>query len=226
LFGANPLMKQIYLLPFRSGGETKYAHVISIDLARAKAHETGEFAGKSKVYFDGLPMHQWIKENPTIEFEEKQIQRGKYTNKEQHLKEGCHFPLTAEVTIYRMVNGQRCEFFHEVAFEEYYPGPSGRGQMWRQRPFGMIGKCVEMAALRSAFADSLGKMYVQEELEKAHTPETQDTAFIDLSNIAKEIEACETVDQIHAHKASHSELQNDPDYLKLLEQRAIEITNN
>lgn len=75
-------------------------------------------------------------------------------------------PKTAKVTVYKMVNGQRCAFTHIEYFEEavarVYAG--GINSMWRKRPHGQLAKCAEAGALRKAFPEELGGEPTAEEM--------------------------------------------------------------
>ena len=73
----------------------------------------------------------------------------------------------ATVTVYRMVDGQRCPFTATARWAEYYPGDGKSGFMWRKMPFGQLGKCAEALALRKAFPRQLAQLYVGEEMDQA-----------------------------------------------------------
>jgi phage recombination protein Bet len=77
---------------------------------------------------------------------------------------------TATVTVYRLTRGQRYAYSATARYAEYVPdpGPNGRGDvMWKRMPHVMLGKCAEALALRKAFPQQLGGLYVKEELEQA-----------------------------------------------------------
>ena len=90
---------------------------------------------------------------------------------------------TATVTVYRLTRGQRYAYSATARYAEYVPdpGPNGRGDvMWKRMPHVMLGKCAEALALRKAFPQQLGGLYVKEELEQAR-PDfvTEATAIAD-----------------------------------------------
>ncbi len=90
---------------------------------------------------------------------------------------------TATVTVYRLTRGTRYAYAATARFNEYVPdpGPNGRGDvMWKRMPHVMLGKCAEALALRKAFPQQLGGLYVKEELEQAR-PDfvTEATAIAD-----------------------------------------------
>jgi hypothetical protein len=76
---------------------------------------------------------------------------------------------TATVTVYRLTRGTRYAYSATARYNEYVPdpGPNGRGDvMWKRMPHVMLGKCAEALALRKAFPQQLGGLYVKEELEQ------------------------------------------------------------
>jgi phage recombination protein Bet len=73
---------------------------------------------------------------------------------------------TATVTVYRLTRGTRYPYTATARFEEYVPA-QGQDHMWRKMPRLMLGKCSEALALRKAFPQQLGGLYVKEELEQA-----------------------------------------------------------
>jgi phage recombination protein Bet len=90
---------------------------------------------------------------------------------------------TATVTVYRLTRGTRYAYSATARYGEYVPdpGPNGRGDvMWKRMPHVMLGKCAEALALRKAFPQQLGGLYVKEELEQAR-PDfvTEATAIAD-----------------------------------------------
>jgi phage recombination protein Bet len=90
---------------------------------------------------------------------------------------------TATVTVYRLTRGTRYAYSATARYNEYVPdpGPNGRGDvMWKRMPHVMLGKCAEALALRKAFPQQLGGLYVKEELEQAR-PDfvTEATAIAD-----------------------------------------------
>ncbi|MBK1630655.1 phage recombination protein Bet [Thiohalocapsa halophila] len=85
------------------------------------------------------------------------------------------YPEWCEVTVYRLVNGQRCPFTEIVFWEETYSRAGGQNSevptaMWIKRPRGQLIKCAKAAALRAAFPEE--GTYVAEEMEgKSIEPE-------------------------------------------------------
>jgi phage recombination protein Bet len=75
-------------------------------------------------------------------------------------------PVSATVTVYKVVNGERCPFTATARWSEYFPGED-QGFMWRKMPYLMLGKCAEGLALRKAFPAELGGVYTDEEMQQA-----------------------------------------------------------
>lgn len=74
-------------------------------------------------------------------------------------------PEYAKVTVYKMVNGQRCAYTHIEFFEEAVARTKGSiNSMWTKRPHGQLAKCAEAGALRKAFPEELGGEYTAEEM--------------------------------------------------------------
>jgi phage recombination protein Bet len=80
-------------------------------------------------------------------------------------------PRKATVTVYKMVNGQRCPFSASARWEQYFPGEQ-QGFMWKKMPHLMLGKCAEALALRKAFPAELSGLYTDTEMEQADTRTT------------------------------------------------------
>lgn len=73
---------------------------------------------------------------------------------------------SATVTVYRLTRGTRYGYTATALLAEYAPAP-GQDHMWKRMPRLMLGKCAEALALRKAFPQQLGGLYVKEELEQA-----------------------------------------------------------
>jgi phage recombination protein Bet len=86
----------------------------------------------------------------------------------QDLEINVAFPEWCEVTVYRIVNGQRCPFTEPVFWLEAYARLGGAyselpTDMWVKRPRGQLLKCAKAASLRAAFPEEAG--YTAEEME-------------------------------------------------------------
>lgn len=132
---------------------------------RTTASRTRQWAGNDECVF-GPTLHEG--------FHEKQQRTKRNGNdREKYVAEGsCEafdFPEWAQVTVYRMIEGQRVPFVGpKVLFKEIFAGMKGLrvpNDKWQSSPFQMLEKCAEAAALRRAFPEELGNDYTAEEME-------------------------------------------------------------
>lgn len=72
----------------------------------------------------------------------------------------------ASVTVYRMVQGEKCPFTATARWMEYLP-ESGSDFMWLKMPHGQLAKCAEALALRKAFPQELQDLHTFEEMDQA-----------------------------------------------------------
>jgi phage recombination protein Bet len=79
------------------------------------------------------------------------------------------FPEVASVTVYKMIDGQRCAFSASARWTEYVQKKRDGAptSMWVKMPFLMLGKCAEALALRKAFPAELSGVYTHEEMMQA-----------------------------------------------------------
>jgi phage recombination protein Bet len=92
--------------------------------------------------------------------------------------------FTASVTLYRLVQGQRCSFTATAYWSEYCPS-QGQDHMWKKMPHTMLAKCAEALALRKAFPKQLAGLYAREEMDQAGPVQTAE--FVETE--ARQIEA-------------------------------------
>jgi phage recombination protein Bet len=92
--------------------------------------------------------------------------------------EDAEHPMWARVTVYRLVQGQRCPFTAKARWSEYVQldTKSTPTRMWQRMPYLMLGKCAEALALRKAFPAELSGIYTSEEMEQADNPDEVRTA--------------------------------------------------
>ena len=137
----SPFSKQIYIIgrnaKQKDGSyKTMYTHQTSIDGYRSIAEKTGAYGGSDDYIFD----------DGKTQFE--------------MISEGKKKPMTATVTVYKIVKGIRCAFTATARWEEYY---NQYNPLWGKMPFNQLGKCAESAALRKAFPGSLGGIHTDNE---------------------------------------------------------------
>lgn len=76
-------------------------------------------------------------------------------------------PESASVTVWKMMDGQRCPFTASARWSEYLPPAESMRFMWHRMPFHMLAKCAEALALRKAFPADLSGIYLDAEMEQA-----------------------------------------------------------
>lgn len=155
----DPMLKPVHIVPMKvkqkkqdgQGFNYVWRDVImpGIELYRIRASRTGEYVGMDKA--------EW---GPNVT--EK---LGAVT---------VTYPEWCEVTVYRLVGGQRCPFnsgrvrWKETYANKGYDEDGGRNDapnaMWDKREYGQLEKCAEALALRRAFPE-LGAAPTAEEMQ-------------------------------------------------------------
>lgn len=85
--------------------------------------------------------------------------------------------LECHMTVYRIVQGQRCPFPAVAWMKE----SRGTTPNWSQRPRGMLEKCAEAKALRKAFPRECGAFYTPDELEERDVTPRRTAAVADIN---------------------------------------------
>jgi phage recombination protein Bet len=78
--------------------------------------------------------------------------------------------FAATVTVFRMVQGEKCPFTATARWTEYCP-EAGNDFMWKKMPHGQLAKCSEALALRKGFPQELENLHTFEEMDRAHSEE-------------------------------------------------------
>lgn len=135
----SPFLNQIHFTRRldKKTGQSSIAVQVGIDGFRLHAERTRKYAGSDE---------------PTYEYDER--------------SEGKKYPAKASVTVYKMMEGQRCAFTASARWDEYYPGAGPNSFMWDKMPHNQLAKCAEALALRKAFPAELSSLYVEEEMHK------------------------------------------------------------
>jgi phage recombination protein Bet len=150
----DPIKKPVHIVTtYRDGKnvETIWEGIASL---RTTAMRTGEYAGKDSAEFGPEVTTKVGTENVTF-------------------LEWC------QVTVYRLVGGQRCPFpGPKVFFKEAVTTKKGGvpNAMWTKRPRGQLEKCAEAAALRSAFPEEIGGLVSAEEIDGKEMQDITPTA--------------------------------------------------
>lgn len=158
------MKKPVHIVPMWNSDLGREVETVwpAITEHRITAHRTGEFAGNDPATFGDTVKNQ--KFSAKYERDKPGYLKGKMI--EATL---LAYPEWAQMTVYRMVQGQVRAFpGPRVYFNEYFgmqhglPVPNAR---WTRAPFQMLEKCAEAAALRRAFTEELGNMPVADEME-------------------------------------------------------------
>jgi len=139
--GLDGMLKHVYYERFGGQNSDPSMHV-AIDGLRAIAAATGRYGGRSEPRFSGV-------------YDMKLDDSG-------HTKP---VPEKCTMTVFAIVQGRSCAFEGVAWMEESYPGTSGRGRMWRERPRGMLSIAAERQALRSAFPGETAGIGDHDEVE-------------------------------------------------------------
>lgn len=147
--GLDPMKKPVHIVQTWDSRQRKMVDTIwtSITEIRTTAMRTGAYAGRDQTEF-----------GPDAEFEWR----------EEGQKQSVTHPEWAQVTVYRMVAGQKCPFpGPRVYWREAYAAKKNGGPnaMWNKRPYGQLDKCAEAAALRAAFPEEIGGQNTSDEME-------------------------------------------------------------
>lgn len=75
--------------------------------------------------------------------------------------------FAATVTVYRLVQGERCAFTATARWPEYCPEDEKNAFMWNKMPHGQLAKCAESLALRKGFPQELEGLHTIEEMDQS-----------------------------------------------------------
>lgn len=145
----DPFKRNIHIVPIWNKDLQAMVDTVwpGIGELRTTAFRTGEYAGRAQTEFGPDVTKTWGSGETAIE---------------------VTFPLWAQVSVYRMIKGQRVEFAGPQVYwlETYASRKDGSpNDMWANRPRGQIDKCAEAAALRAAFPEECGGEYIPEEVQ-------------------------------------------------------------
>lgn len=151
------MKKVVHIVPMYSKALNKEIDTIWPGIAevRITATRTGVYAGKDAAEFGP---------EITQTFQHIDDRNGAVVKTQE-----VTYPEWCRITVYKIVQGIRCAFvgpkvvwLEAYATENRYsPVPN---EMWDNRRSGQLEKCTEAAALRAAFPEELGNIYVAEEM--------------------------------------------------------------
>lgn len=137
------LKKPVNIVPMWSAKLSRYVETVwpSINEVQVTASRTGAYAGMDEP--------KW---GPDITKEFKGVQKGNVGETVISLT----FPEWCSVTVYRMVEGQKCAFTEPVYWLENYSSIGKTelpNEQWKKRPRGMILKMAKAFSLRAGFPE-------------------------------------------------------------------------
>lgn len=144
----DPFKRPVHIVPVWDSRQGRMVETVwpGMSELRTTAMRTGAYAGKDETVF-----------GPMV--------------KEKVGSLELTYPEWAQVTVYRMVQGQRVAFTgSKVYWLEAYAKKGGKtndqspNAMWSKRTIGQLDKCAEAMALRQAFPEELGSEYAAEEM--------------------------------------------------------------
>ncbi len=142
--------------------------------------------------------------------------------------------ISATVTVYKIVAGQRVSFSATARYSEYVALKKDKTPniFWLTKPFLMLEKCAESLALRKAFPAELSGIYTNEEMEQADNqsereikePEIVMMTEADKKSILLDIESTDSLSELEIAFKQFKSLPRasyDPDFLN----RVITLKN-
>ena len=143
------MKRQCHIVPIWDKERRCYIETVwpSISELRTTAFRTGSYAGTDPTTWGEDVVKMWGSGENSCE---------------------VTFPEWAQVTVYRLVAGERCAFpGPRVYWMETFAKGKGTGPnaMWCKRPRGQLEKCALAAALRNAFPEEIGGEICSDEAE-------------------------------------------------------------
>jgi len=208
VLGLDPINKEVFLIKRNSKQGDVYSLTTSLAGMQKKANQTGLYAGCSDVVYNKLS-------------------NGSFKTKAEL---NGQLPITAHVTIYKIVQGQKVGFENSVSFNEFYGNASGFS-MARTMPYVMIDKVVKMRALKDAFAAELSGLGIEEEADaiegKTVYAESVEVGINsdDLNDAKKKVSACGSRNDLKLLYNSNPNLYSKCAELFIEKQKEIDENN-
>ena len=159
----DPFKRPVHIVPMWNSTLRQEVETVwpGINDYRTTATRTERWAGNDDCVFGPTLNRAFQDSQERGRGNDKYVERGECA--------AFEFPEWAQVTVYKIVGGQRVAFVGpKVRFVEIFSGERGLrvpNARWRQAPFQMLEKCAEAAALRRAFPEELANSYTAEEME-------------------------------------------------------------
>ena len=159
--------KPVNIVPMWSSEKRQYIETVwpGINETQITAARTGSYAGMDKPVWGDIIIRKFKGRKKKDDVGETTIE--------------VSYPEYCEVTVYRLIDGQRYAFTEQVFWAEAY-GRVGQSElpndMWAKRPHGQLHKCAKAASLRAAFPEETG--YTSDEMEGRTIEEMGEVAVV------------------------------------------------
>lgn len=170
----DPFKRVVHIVPIYDSKQRKMVDTVwpGIGELRTTAFRTGVFAGRDETQYGPDREKSWDHK----------------PNNGPPKVVTVTFPEWAQITVHRMVAGQRVAFQGpRVRWLETYATMGKEdcpNSMWQRRPYGQLEKCAEAAALRAAFPEELGSDMISDEVQHSAPRFVESTpARIDLNTM-------------------------------------------
>jgi phage recombination protein Bet len=153
----DPFKRPVHIVPMWDSARGAMVETVwpGISELRTTASRTKGYAGCDEAQFG---------DRVTMTFSGRIKEKGDWKD----AKVDVEFPEWCRITVYRVVDGQRCKFVGpKVSWLETYATQGASelpNKMWQERPEGQLEKCAEAAALRRAFPEEIGNELTAEEM--------------------------------------------------------------
>ena len=175
--GLDPMQKPVHLVPMNvkvgedEDGRPQYQKrdivMPGVGLYRIQASRTRKYSGTDAPEFGPTK---------TMTFKKKVTAWENNKRSSKWVEASVEYPEWCRVTVYRVVEKQRCAFTALEYWVENYATSSrssdAPNEMWQKRPFAQLAKCAEAQALRKAFPE-VGAQPTAEEMEGKHDFDAQ-----------------------------------------------------
>jgi len=143
----DPFKRCVHIVPIWDSKKKRLVDTVwpGIGELRTTAFRTKGYAGRDATVFGEDETKEWQTDKGKVEIT---------------------FPNSAQVTVYRIVAGERVAFAGPPVFwMEIFASTKGGcpNSMWQKRPRGQLDKCAEAAALRCAFPEEIGDDFTSDE---------------------------------------------------------------
>jgi phage recombination protein Bet len=151
---------------------------------------------------------------------------GVYAGSDESWVEKDGKPVSATVTVRKVVAGQVCDFTATARWEEYVQlGKDSKPMgLWSKMPHRMLAKCAEALALRKAFPQDLSGLYTTDEMAQADSqsePQRVEATRVDVPQPdADPLVSAENIDRFKAVCK-----QNGLDWVKVAANASVDMGN-